>query len=110
MPENNVSDFSERIDLSTKKPRKSKKNSNPQLSAEQKAAYTVLSHVRIVIEHAISGMKRYTILVQVFRDRKVDFEDDAVGICAELRNNSSELAPGTLSGQGGLSCRAYARH
>ena len=86
MPENNVSDFSERIDIPTKKPRKSKKNPNPQLSAGQKAAHTALSHVHIVIEHAISGMKRYTILVQVFRDRKVDFEDDAVGICAGLWN------------------------
>ena len=34
---------SERIDIPTKKPRKSKKNLNPQLSAEQKAANTALS-------------------------------------------------------------------
>ena len=56
----------------------------PQLSDEQKAANTALSQVRIFIEHAIGGMKRYTILVQVFRNRKADFEDDAVGICAGL--------------------------
>jgi hypothetical protein len=31
-------------------------------------------------------MKRYTILGQVCRNRKVDFEDDAVGICAGLWN------------------------
>jgi hypothetical protein len=42
--------------------------------------------VRIFIEPAIGGMKRYTILVQVFRHRKADFEDDAVGICAGLWN------------------------
>jgi hypothetical protein len=42
--------------------------------------------VRIFIEHAIGGMKRYTILVHVFRNRKADFEDDAVGICAGLWN------------------------
>ena len=29
-------------------------------------------------------MKRYNILVHVFRNRKADFEDDAVGICAGL--------------------------
>jgi hypothetical protein len=29
-------------------------------------------------------MKRYTILVQVFRHRKADVEDDAGGICAGL--------------------------
>jgi len=31
-------------------------------------------------------LKRYNILVHVFRNRKVDFEDDAVGICAGLWN------------------------
>jgi hypothetical protein len=77
---------SDRIEIPTKKPRKSQKNANPQLSAEQKAANTALSRVRIFIEHAIGGMKRYNILVQVFRNRKVDFEDDAVGICAGLWN------------------------
>jgi hypothetical protein len=56
------------------------------LREEQKTAKTALSHVRIFIEHAIGGMKRYTILVHVFRHRKADFEDDAVGICAGLWN------------------------
>lgn len=69
-----------------KKPRKSKKNPNPQLSDEQKAVNRALSQARIFIEHAISGMKRYHILVYVFRNRKTDFEDDAVSICAELCN------------------------
>src|SRR6059058_2672274 len=45
----------------------------PQLSDEQKAANTALSRVRIFIEHAIGGMKRYNILVHGFRNRKVDF-------------------------------------
>ena len=65
---------SDRIDIPTKKPRKSKKHPNPQLSDEQKAANTALSQIRIFIEHAIGGMKRYNILVHVFRNRKVDFE------------------------------------
>jgi DDE superfamily endonuclease len=77
---------SERIDIPTKKPRKSKKQPHPQLSDEQKAANTALSQIRIFIEHAIGGMKRYNILVQVFRNRKAHFEDDAVGICAGLWN------------------------
>ena len=76
----------DRIDIPTKKPRKSKKNPNPQLSAAQKAANKVLSHVRIFIEHAIGGMKRYNILVHVFRNHKADFEDDAIGVCAGLWN------------------------
>ncbi len=76
----------DQIDIPTKKPRKSKKNPNPQLSDEQKAANKALSQVRIFIEHAIGGMKRYNILVHVFRNRKVDFEDDAIGVCAGLWN------------------------
>ena len=74
------------IDIPHKKPRKSKKNPNSHLSDDQKAANKVLSQVRIFIEHAIGGMKRYNILVHVFRNRKADFEDDAVGICAGLWN------------------------
>src|SRR6476619_8541861 len=42
----------DRIDIPTKKPRKSKKNPNPQLSDAQKVANKVLSQVRIFIEHA----------------------------------------------------------
>src|SRR2546427_284504 len=76
----------DQIDIPTKKPRKSQKNPNPQLSDEQKAVNKALSQVRIFIEHAIGGMKRYNILVHVFRNRKADFEDDAVGICAGLWN------------------------
>ena len=81
------SDYSgDQIDIPTKKPRKSKKNPNPQLSDDQKAANKVLSQVRIFIEHAIGGMKRYNILVHVFRNRKANFEDDAIGVCAGLWN------------------------
>ena len=69
---------SEQIDIPTKKPRKSQKNPNPQLSDEQKATNKALSQIRIFIEHAIGGMKRYNILVHVFRNRKADFEDDAI--------------------------------
>ena len=76
----------DRIEIPTKKPRKSQKNPNPQLSDVHKAANKALSQVRIFIEHAIGGMKRYNILVHVFRNRKADFEDDAVGICAGLWN------------------------
>jgi hypothetical protein len=76
----------EQIDLPTRKPRKSQKHPNPQLSEEQKAANTALSRVRIFIEHAIGGMKRYNILVHTFRNRIEHFEDDVIGICAGLWN------------------------
>jgi DDE superfamily endonuclease len=76
----------DQIEVPHKKPRKSKKNPRPALSDEPKATNRALSQVRIFIEHASGGMKRYTILVHGFRNRKADFEDDAIGICAGLWN------------------------
>ncbi len=74
------------IDIPHKKPRKSKKNSNPELTEVQRAENKAVSQVRIFIEHAIGGMKRFNILVQRFRNRRDNFEDDSVGICAGLWN------------------------
>ena len=76
----------DQIDIPTKKPRKSQKNPNPPLSDEQRAAHTAVSRVRIFIEHAIGGMKRYNILVPTFRNRIEHFEDDVIGVCAGLWN------------------------
>jgi DDE superfamily endonuclease len=76
----------DQIEVPHKKPRRSKKNPSPQLSDVHKAANKVLSQVRIFVEHAIGGMKRYNILVNSFRNRKENFEDDAIGICAGLWN------------------------
>ena len=74
------------IAIPHKKPRKSKKNPHPELTAEQRAENQAVSQVRIFIEHAIGGMKRFNILVQRFRNRKDNFEDDSVGVCAGLWN------------------------
>ena len=76
----------DRIDIPTKKPRKSQKNPTPPLSDAQKVANKVLSQVRIFIEHAMGGMKRYNILVHTFRNRLENFEDDVIGVCAGLWN------------------------
>ena len=79
-------DSGAQMDIPTKKPRQSKMHPNPPLSAVQKAANTILSQGRICIEHAIGGMKRSNMLAHVFRNRKADFEDDAIGVCAGLWN------------------------
>ena len=76
----------EQIDIPHKKPRKSKKNPSPQLREEQKVTNKALSQVRIFVEHAIGGMKRYNILVQSFRNHTQHFEDEVIGICAGLWN------------------------
>jgi hypothetical protein len=72
--------------MPVQKPRKSKKNPHPPLSAGQKAANTALSQVRIVVEPASGGMKRDNILVHGFRNRQAHFEDDVIGVCAGLWN------------------------
>jgi hypothetical protein len=74
------------IEIPHKKPRKSKKNPHPELTTEQRAENKAVSQIRIFIEHAIGGMKRFNILVQRFRNHKDDFEDDSIGICAGLWN------------------------
>jgi len=76
----------DQIEIPHKKPRKSKKNPEPSLSDDQKAENKALSKVRVFVENAIGGMKRYNILVQRFRNRMANFEDDVIGICAGLWN------------------------
>jgi hypothetical protein len=59
-----VSDYSgENIRIPHKKPRKSKKNPIISLLDKQKEENQVLSKIRILVENAICGLKRYNILV-----------------------------------------------
>jgi len=74
------------VNIPHKKPRKSKTNPKPQLTAEQKEENRHLSSVRVVVEHAIGGMKRFTILIAQFRNHKEDFVDDVALVSAGLWN------------------------
>jgi hypothetical protein len=74
------------IQVPHKKPRKSKKNPATSLSAEQRAENQALSKIRIFVENAICGLKRYNILVHRFRNHKKSFDDDVIGIAAGLWN------------------------
>jgi len=74
------------IQIPFKKPRKSKNNPNPSLSTEQKESNKELSKTRVLVEHAIGGMKRFNILVHAFRNRKPNFVDDVIVLCAGLWN------------------------
>ena len=76
----------ENIRIPYKKLRKSKKNPNTSLSDEQKRENHALSKIRILVENAICGLKRYNILVHRFRNHRKNFGDDAVGIAAALWN------------------------
>lgn len=76
----------EMIAMPHKRPRKSKTIPDSKLTVEQRAENRAVSQIRIFIEHALGGMKRFGILVQRFRNRQANFEDDSVGICAGLWN------------------------
>lgn len=74
------------IEIPSKKPRKSKANPEPKLTDEQKAVNQAISQIRILVENAIAGLKRYNILVHIFRNKKNSFADDAIVTCAGLWN------------------------
>lgn len=76
----------EHITIPHKKPRKSKKNPDPQLSPEQKQENQALAKLRVFIEHAIGGIKRFRILVAPYRNHRDDFEDDVLVVAAGLWN------------------------
>ncbi len=78
----------ENIFIPHKKPRKSKKKPVIELTNAQKIENRALSKVRIFVENAIGGIKRYNILVHRFRNHKTNFDDDVIGICAGLWNFS----------------------
>lgn len=76
----------DRIAIPHKKPWKSKHRTDPQLSAEQKQENRALARLRVFIEHAIGGLKRFRILVAPYRNRQDDFEDDLLLVAAGLWN------------------------
>lgn len=58
-----------------KKPKKSKNNPNPQLTQEQKDYNKTISIIRVKVEHAIAGMKRYNCFANRYRN-KIDSTHD----------------------------------
>ena len=80
------------LHLPHKKPRKSKANPNPTLTAQQKEENRAMSSFRVVVENAICGLKRFNILVHKFRNRIDNFADDVVLAAAGLHNLSINFA------------------
>jgi hypothetical protein len=74
------------LQIPFKKPRKSKKPPHPALTAEPTESNKELSRIRIRVEHALSGLKRFNLLVNRFRGRKPNFIDDVIVRCAGLWN------------------------
>lgn len=76
------------VGIPFKKLRKSKANPDPQLTDLQKMYNCTLSSLRIYVENAIAGFKKFNILVHDFRNRKGNFCDLAIAIAAGLWNFS----------------------
>lgn len=76
-----------------KKPRTSKANPTPALSAEQKADNRAVSHTRIVIEHVLASIKHWTILTAKFRNHLHLMQDKVILVAAGLHNLSLNFLP-----------------
>jgi hypothetical protein len=63
-----------------------KKKKQQELSPEQKQENQLLARERIVVEHAIGGMKRYRILSDRLRVQDVKLYNVILGVCAGLWN------------------------
>ena len=76
----------ENIHLPHKQPRKSKKNPDPQLTRKQKQENRRLGRVRVLVEHAIGGMKVFRVLTIRLRNHLKHLADDFIFAIAGLWN------------------------
>ena len=68
----------------TKKPR------GGELNSEQKAENQLISSVRVVVEHVISGVKRCRIVKDIFRNTKEAYDDIVLELACGLHNFRSD--------------------
>lgn len=62
------------------------------LSEEQKEENRYISSQRIVVEHAIGGIKRFGAMMQTLRNRLGGLDDQISAICAGLWNHHLTMA------------------
>ena len=63
-----------------------KKPRGGELSEPDKAHNRLISQVRIVVEHVISGIKRCRIVKDVFRNTKEGYDDTVIDLACGLHN------------------------
>jgi hypothetical protein len=63
-----------------------KKPKGKDLTAEQKEQNSLISSIRIVIEHIIAGIKRCRIVKDLFRNTKEKYDDLVMEIACALHN------------------------
>lgn len=78
--------FSDNIKMPYKKPKKSKNNPNPLLTDAQKNENKNQASGRVVVEHAIGGMKCFHCLAHRIRNHKDNLIDNLAWLSAGLWN------------------------
>ena len=63
------------------------------LTEEQKEFNGILARYRIVVEHTMAQLNRFTVLRQVFRGQKRERHGEVVRVVAELVNRRMEVKP-----------------
>ena len=69
-----------------KRPRKTKQNAKPELTEEQKKWNKKVSKERIYVEHAIGKIKRFRMLKNRCRLKRIDIKNRVFGVCAGMWN------------------------
>lgn len=69
-----------------RRPTKSKADPNPKLPQYKKDHNQSVSRVRVCVENALSGLKRYNILTIKYRGKSMENFDQTTEICAGLWN------------------------
>jgi len=70
-----------------------KKPRGKELTPEEKESNRLISRLRIRVEHAIGGVKRYRIVKDQLRVRKDDFRDRVMETCCALHNFRLNFRP-----------------
>lgn len=74
-----------------------KKPKGKELTTEQKQQNKEISSIRIAVEHAIGGVKRYRIVKDLFRCRKFGFQHKVMQIACGLHNFSISLKTNAIA-------------
>ena len=72
-----------------------KKPRGGELTADEKAANQQISRIRVRVEHAINGVKRYRIVKDQLRNWKAGFRDQVMETCCGLHNFRLRFRPWT---------------
>jgi len=70
-----------------------KKPRGGELTIDEKTANRLISRIRVRVEHAINGVKRYRIVKDQLRNWKADFRDQVMETCCGLHNFRLRFRP-----------------